>query len=92
MRLGGKMHYSVDVIFFENLINCRPVADISLYKGVIFKTLYCFKIFYISRISKLINIDYTDFISILSEHVQYIIGAYKTGAARYQISFHVILP
>ena len=92
MALRRKMYYPVNIVFCKNFCDSFLVADIGLYKGIIFSVFNILQIFQISRISQGIHIDNPNGVTVLAEHIMNVVGADKTGTACYQICSHIIPP
>ena len=73
VALRSKMNNSVYVILCKNLLNCFPIAYISLDKCVVIPVFYIFKILQITCICQNIHINYTNLIVVLSKHIVNII-------------------
>ena len=82
------MYYSVDIVLFKYLRYCILVADVCLNKCVIISVLDILKILKVTCVCKLVNIDNTNFIIVLSEHIMNVVTSNETCSTCYQISSH----
>ena len=80
MAFRRKMNNAPDVVFGEQLLNKRLVADIPLHKGIVGQALAFLQVVGIARIGELVEIDDV-IIRVLFAEVRYKVGSDESGSA-----------
>src|SRR5665648_60264 len=91
MTLSCKVNNIGNLVLIKQCLQGFLIANIGLYKGIVWIALDADQVFKISGIGQLVKIDDLD-ILVLLQHVKNEVGPDKTGSARDEISFHCMAP